>query len=190
LKKLFLIPLFLYCFSFAYAQEVNPKKWFSSAFVNGMVNNKIIYIYHDLDKWHIMNLDGKGAFELGYNFDFKFSRRFSIGALASYTHMNDPAFSSMKIGSALKFFYVKEKNHYFTFQFGYHIPFNRDRFIEGQQIKIGQYFDVARIANSRLLLGFFYNYDYYKLENPLFVPSNEGYSIRFHSYGMSLGIKF
>lgn len=189
MKKLLFIPLFLYCFSIAYAQE-NPSKWVSSAFVNAMVNNKIIYAYDDLDRWQEKNLDGKGAFELGYNFDFKFFKRLSIGALASYTHMNDPAFSSIKIGSALKFFYVKDKDFYLTLQFGYHIPFNRDRFIEGQQIKIGQYFDVARIANSRLLLGFFYNYDYYKLENPLFIPTNKGTSIRFHSYGMSLGVIF
>lgn len=188
MKKLFLIPLIVCCFSFTYGQE-NPKKWISSGFVNAMVNGKVNYTYHDTDRWQEMSLTGKGAIELSYNLDFKFSQRLSIGALAGYTHINEPAFSSLKIGSALKFFYVKDKNYYLTFQYGYHIPFNRDKFREGHQIKIGQYFDVARISNYRLLLGFFYNYDFFYLENPLFIPTNRGESILFHSYGISLGIK-
>lgn len=61
MKKLLLIPLFLYCFSIAYAQE-NPSKWVSSTFLNAMVNNKIIYTYHDLERWQEKNLVGKGAF--------------------------------------------------------------------------------------------------------------------------------
>jgi len=187
MKKLFLIPLFACCFSFTYGQE-NPKNWISSGFVNAMVNSKVNYTYHDTDRWQEMSLTGKGAIELSYNLDFKFSRRLSIGALAGYTHINEPAFSSLKIGSALKFFYVKDKNYYLTFQYGYHIPFNRDKFREGHQIKIGQYFDVARISNYRLLLGFFYNYDFFYLDNPLFIPTNRGESILFHSYGISLGI--
>lgn len=189
MRKIFLIPMFIGCFLMTYGQE-SPKKWVSSVFIDAMVNNKINYSYHDLDRWQEKSLTGKGEIELAYNFDYKFSRRLSIGALASYTHINEPAFSSLKIGSALKFFYVKEKNYYLTFQYGYHIPFNRDRFREGHQIKIGQYFDITRISNSRLLLGFFYNYDFFYLEKPLFIPTNKGTSILFHSYGMSLGIKF
>ena len=88
--------------------------------------------------------------------------------------------------------YVDHKYHYLTLQYGYHIPFSKSDFREGHQIKIGQVFDVANIFNKRLLVGFYYNNDFFYMENsePLISNAVRSFSLTASSYGISLGVKF
>tara|TARA_B100001093_G_scaffold362495_1_gene347241 strand:+ start:351 stop:929 length:579 start_codon:yes stop_codon:yes gene_type:complete len=173
-----------------YAQDSN--KWNSSVYIDLTSNTSNEYIYYDSNnKINEASINEKGAFEIVYNIDYRLLNKFTASAITSYNHFVNPSSSSLKIGSGIKFLYVDNKYHYLTLQYGYHIPFNKDNFREGHQIKIGQYFDVTKLFNHRLLLGIFYNYDFLYLDGsqPLFLNSNRASSLKYNSFGISLGIK-
>lgn len=175
-----------------YAQDTTTK-WSSSAYIDLTSNTSNEYIYYDSNnKLNETSINEKGAFEIVYNLDYKLSKKFSASFITSYNYFANPNSSSIKIGSGIKFLYVSNKYHYLTLQYGYHIPFKKDNFREGHQIKLGQYFDVTKLFNKRLLLGIFYNYDFLYMEGsqPLFLNSIKGSSLKYNSFGVSLGIKF
>ena len=177
----------------AYSQEEDNARWQSYIFIDLNASNKSSYEYYDLNKiTQETSINGKGSLELAYNIDYKIFRKISAVGVASLTNYNNPSFASIKTGLGLKLLYVDHKYHYLTIQYGYHIPFNKSDFREGHQIKIGQVFDVANVFNKRLLVGFYYNNDFFYMENsePLLSNAASSFSLSTNSYGISLGLKF
>ena len=171
----------------------NSSKWQSQVFIDLNASNKSSYEYYDVeDKARETSINGKGSLELACNIDYRIFRKFSVSGIASLTNYNNPSFTSIKTGLGLKLLYVEHKYHYLTLQYGYHIPFSKSDFREGHQIKIGQVFDVANIFNKRLLVGFYYNNDFFYMENsePLISNAVRSFSLTASSYGISLGVKF
>jgi len=193
MKKIVLIAL-LITSTFSHSQNQGEFKRLShSAFVDLTSNSSVLYTYYNPDKIQETPLRERGAVELIYNFDYNFIKKMSIGYTIGYTHFTSPKFSSIKTGAGLKYYYIKDKLYFLSLQYGYHIPFNKDNFREGHQIKIGQYFDITNIfKDSRLLFGLFYNYDFFYLDGakPLLHVNNKPSSLKYNSYGLSLGIKF
>ena len=188
------ILLLILAFNFnVFSQEDIDTKWESQIFIDLNASNKSSYEYYDADnKARETSINGKGSLELAYNIDYKIFRKFSVVGIASLTNNNKPSFGSIKTGLGFKLLYVDHKYHYLTLQYGYHIPFNKNHFREGHQIKIGQVFDVANIFNKRLLVGLYYNYDFFYMENsePLISNAIRSSSLKTSSYGISLGVKF
>ncbi|MDC1355756.1 hypothetical protein N8480_07320 [Flavobacteriaceae bacterium] len=176
-----------------FSQDDRNTKWELQIFIDLNASNKSSYDYYDVNnKVRETSINGKGSLELAYNIDYKIFRKLSVVGIASLTNYNNPSFASIKIGAGMKYLYVEDKYHYLTLQYGYHIPFSKNDFREGHQIKIGQVFDVANIYNKRLLVGFYYNADFFYLENskPLIINAIRSFSLTASSYGISLGIKF
>ena len=176
-----------------FSQENTDNKWESQIFIDLNASNKSSYDYYDSDnKAREISINGKGSLELAYNIDYKVFKKFSIVGIASLTNNNKPSFGSIKIGLGFKLLYVDHKYHYLTLQYGYHTPFNKNYFREGHQIKIGQVFDVADIFNKRLLVGFYYNNDFFYMDSsePIINNAIRSFSLNTSSYGISLGVKF
>ena len=174
-------------------KDDNGSKWQSQVFVDLNASKKSSYEYYDVeDKARETSINGKGSLELAYNIDYRVFRKFSVSGIASLTNYINPSFASIKTGLGLKLLYADHKYHYLTLQYGYHIPFSKSDFREGHQIKIGQVFDVANIFNKRLLAGFYYNYDFFYMENsaPLISNAVRSFSLNARSYGISIGVKF
>lgn len=193
MKKIALLYLLQFIVSVNIYGQDPTVKWNSSVFMDLTTNTSNEYIYYDSNnKLNETSINEKGAFEIVYNLDYKLLNKFTTSFITSYNYFGYPKSSSIKIGSGIKFLYVNNKYHYLTLQYGYNIPFKKDNFREGHQIKIGQYFDVTKLFNKRLLLGFFYNYDFLYMDGskPLFVNSNKASSLRYNSLGICLGVKF
>lgn len=176
-----------------FSQEQSDTKWESQIYIDLNASNKSSYEYYDVDdKSRETSISGKGSIELAYNIDYKIFRKFSAVGVVSLTNYNNPTFASIKTGLGFKLIYTDLKYHYLTLQYGYHIPFNKDNFREGHQVKIGQVFDVANIFNKRLLVGFHYINDFFYMENskPLTSYATRSFSFNTSSYGISLGVKF
>jgi len=157
------------------------------------VIKKVHYEYYNTEnESRETSISGKGSIELAYNIDYKIFRGLSVVSIAGLTNYNNPSFASIKTGLGFKLLYVDHKYHYLTLQYGYHIPFSKNDFREGHQIKIGQVFDVADIFNKRLLVGFYYNSDFFYMEDsePLISNAIRSFSLSASSYGISLGVKF
>lgn len=193
MKKSISILVTLLLFAINTYCQMNVKKWSSSAFIDLTSNTSNTYTYYEPNnKIQETSIGQKGALELVYNIDYHVLKKLTAGIIVSYNHFVNPNYSSLKIGTGFKFFYVENRNYYLTLQYGYHIPFGKEKFREGHQIKIGQYFDITEIMGQRLLLGLFYNYDFLYLDGakPLFVSSNKPSSLKYNSIGISLGAKF
>lgn len=177
-----------------FSQNDKSSKWTSSVFIDLNASNNSSYSYYDLDnKPKDVSVDGKGSVELVYNIDYKIFNKLSATATAGLTNFNGPLLASIKTGLGLKLIYTPDFNYnYLTLQYGYHSPFSRKQFREGHQIKIGQVFDVVEIFNKRLLVGIFYNYDFFYMDNAKTLRSYASKSISYKttSYGISIGIKF
>lgn len=156
--------IFFFINAILYSQDVK-EKWVSFAFLELNGDNKSNYTYYSSNKIHEIPLELKGNFELTYNVNYKMGR-FSIGSGLSLINFIYPKFSSIKPSGDLKYFYVKDKYHFFTLGYGYHIPLNRDNFRERHQIKLGQIFDLISEKKYRLLLGFSYTYNFFYMEKP------------------------
>lgn len=184
------IVFFLLCIfqTFVYSQDVK-EKWMSFAFMELYSDSENLYTYYNPDKISEALLDLKGSVELTYNLTYKINR-FSIGCGVGLTKFINPKFSSIKPNGDIKYFYVENKSHFFTLGYGYHVPFDRDHFREGHQIKLGQIFDLTSLIKHRLLLGFLYSYNFFYMENakPLF-SFDKPSSLKIHSFGISIGLK-
>lgn len=176
-----------------FGQNENEGKWQSQVFIDLNAGINSSYEYYDFEnRPREASTNGKGSLELAYNIDYNIFKKLSAVGIVSLTNYNDPSFASLKTGLGLKLLYVDHRYHYLTLQYGYHIPFDRSDFREGHQIKIGQVFDIANIFNKRLLLGLYYNYDFFYLEGsePFFNNASRSYSLSVTSLGISLGLKF
>jgi hypothetical protein len=137
-----------------------------------------------------MPIEDRAGIDFSYNFDYRFIDRLSVGALVGFSKNGNPKFSSIKTGLGIKYYYPRNKDYYFNIHYGYQIPFDNEKFREGHQIRLGQYFDVGKIVDKKVLLGVYYEYDFYYLDGakPLInteIPS----SLLYRSWGLSLGIK-
>lgn len=193
MKTYFINSLFLLISFFVFCQDSNNKKWTSQIFIDLNASNKSTYEYYNSEnRAQKTSINGEGSLELNYNIDYRIFNKLAVSGIASITNYNNPSFASVKAGLGLKLLYVDDKYHYLTIQYGYHIPFSKNDFREGHQIRIGQVFDVANIFNKRLLVGFYFNSDYFYLENsePLISSASRSFSLSASSFGISLGIKF
>lgn len=193
MKNLMLILILVFNLTVFSQENEKGNKWQSQIFIDLNASNKSSYEYYDFEnRARETSINGKGSLELAYNLDYKIYKKLSAVGIVSLTNYNNPTFASIKTGLGLKLIYVDHKYHYLTLHYGYHIPFSKSDFREGHQIKIGQVFDVAKIFNKRLLVGFYYNSDFFYLENtePLISRASSSFSLTASSYGISLGVKF
>lgn len=192
-KKYLSVVLIILYSLIGFSQENSNSKINSLFFIDLNASIKSSYEYYNFnDKARETSISSKGSFELVYNADYRLLKKISIGGIVGLAHYINPSFSSIKTGLGLKLIYVDSKYHYLTLQYNYHIPFNKDDFREGHQIKIGQVFDIANIFNEKLLLGLYYNYDFFYMENakPIINNASRAFSLDMSSFGISLGIKF
>lgn len=190
MKRFFLI-IFIFTYNIGFGQS----KWISSAYFDLVSNTSGVYTYYDSQGKIQETSFEKGAYELVYNIDYLIFDNVAISALTSYNkYAINSKTSSLKIGTGVKYFYVKDKFHNLSILYGYSIPFNKQVLREGHQIKIGQYFDITEFLGMRLLLGLSYNYDFlYLNEDILFgstIEINKEPSLKTNSFGISLGLKF
>lgn len=193
MKNYFIKFLSLFICAFVYSQDADDKEWTSQIFIDLNATNKITYEYYNSDnRAQKTSINGEGSLELNYNIDYRIFNRLAVSGIAAITNYNNPSFATIKTGLGFKLLYVDYKYHYLTLQYGYHIPFSKSDFREGHQIKIGQVFDVADIFSKRLLVGFYFNSDYFYLENsePLISSASRSFSLSASSFGISLGVKF
>lgn len=137
-----LLTLFLFYTVGLFGQET---RWRSSAYLDLASNHKNVYTYYNANNMvKTKEIAEKGVIELAYHLDYLLSDKIAISAITSYNRFVRLDSSSLKIGSGIKYMYADNKTHYLTLQYGYHIPFKKDSFKEGHQLKIGQIFNVGK----------------------------------------------
>ncbi len=136
------------------------------------------------------SLPHKGALEIGGGIDYFLLKRLTIGATAKYYNKKMTG-GTIKLGGRLKFFYTKNSYNYLALEYSQILSNNKDVFKDASQLKLGQYFGIAKIKDWRFILGVFFSFDDYNLQGskPLFNKEEPDY-ITFHSWGISLGLAF
>lgn len=193
MKKNFFVTLLVFSI-LTFSQNDKGSRFTSNLFVDLNASNNSSYEYYDQDKKpKEISVNGKGSLELTYNLDYRIINKLSATAILGLTNFNGPLFASFKTGLGFKLLYTPDYSYNFlTIQYGYHIPFDRNDFREGHHIKIGQVFDVINIFSKRLLVGLFYNFDFFYMEKSKTLTNHASSSFSYDtsSFGISLGIKF
>jgi len=132
----------------------------------------------------------------GVNFSYNYLifNRLSIGTVTGVYTDTKQNFSHIRLGGLVRFFYVKGKNHNVNIKLGSNIPFDKKKFNNGVNFKIGLGFPVYKITEKeQIFLDLFWEQNYYELDGAhklLGLNDEIPRSLTVHSYGLSFSIRF
>lgn len=186
--KLFLIAIFSFIFINGYSQD----KWFSTIELDFVVPSTIEYNYFFNHAGTEINLDAKTSFALLYSMNYQLFNKFSIGLLTGIQQQSGAKFFMYKLGSKLNYYFVDSENVYTYLQYAHNFTVNKDKFNNGDNLRIGIGFPVMKRDAFNLNLNIFYDINAFNLSGskPLIFGNETPESIYFRSYGLSLGVKF
>ena len=134
--------------------------------------------------------------DYGINFSYNYLifKRLSIGTLTGIYSDSKQKFSHFRLGGLVRYFYIKDRNYNFNLKIGKNITFDKKKFNNGANIKIGFGIPVYTINdNNKILLDLFWEQNYYELDgsNKLIGLNDEiPRTLIVHSYGISISILF
>lgn len=188
MKKEILITVLILISINGYSQD----KWFSSAEFDFIVPSKIEYNYNFHNAGTEINLDSKPSFALNYLINYQLFNKFSAGLLTGIQQQGGAKFFMYKLGSNIKYYFVDDDNVYTYLQYAHNFTVNKDKFNNGDNVRIGIGFPVMRRDTYKLNLNIFYDINGFDLSGskPLIFGNETPESVYFRSYGISLGVKF
>ena len=188
MKTLFISIALFFIFMSGYSQG----KWFSSAEFDFIVPNKTEYFYSFNNAGTEIYLVSKTSFALVYSINYQLFNKLSAGLLTGVQQQSGAKFFMYKLGSNIKYYFVDDDNVYTYLQYAHNFTVNKDKFNNGDNIRIGIGFPVMKRDAFNLNLNIFYDINGFDLSGskPLVFDNVKPSSIFFRSYGISLGVKF
>ncbi len=187
MNKLFLIIMFLLFFINGHTQD----KWFSTVELDFIVPNEIEYSYF-LEHYTSSHIESKTSFALQYAINYKLFDKLSVGALTGIQQQYGANFFMYKIGTNVKYYFVDSDNVYTYLQYAGNFTVDKNKFKNGNNLRLGIGFPVMKRNSFNLNLNIFYDINHFNLSGskPLMFGNETPKSIFFRSYGISFGIKF
>ena len=188
MNKFFLILMFPLFFINGHAQD----KWFSTAELDFIIPNIIEYHYYSNKSGHLINLDSKASIALQYSVNYQLFNKLSIGALAGIQNQYGANFFMYKIGSHVRYYFVDSDNVYTYLHYAGNFTVDKDKFKNGNNLRIGIGFPFLKKDSFNLNLNIFHEINHFILSGakPLIFGNETPESIFFRSFGISLGVKF
>lgn len=188
MKKTILTSVLILIFISGYSQD----KWFSSAEFSFIVPSKIEYNYSSNNVGTTIHLESRPSIALNYSINYQLFNKFSAGLLAGVQQQGGADFFMYKLGSNIKYYFVDDDNVYIYLQYAHNFTVNKDKFNNGDNVRIGIGFPVMRRDAYNLNLNIFYDINGFDLSGskPLIFGNETPTSIFFRSYGISLGVRF
>ena len=157
------------------------------------------YFYNNTDNSiNNVNLDEQGwllnNYGINFSYNYRIVQRLSIGTITGVYSDSKQKFSHIRLGGLVRYFYVKDKSYNFNVKLGKNISFDKDKFNNGVNFKIGLGFPIYKIKrNKQMLVDLFWEQNYYELDgsNKLIGLNDEiPRTLTVHSYGLSLSFTF
>ncbi len=188
MNKLLLTLALSFFFTNGYAQE----KWFSTVELDFIVPSKIEYNYSFNNAGTEINLDSKSAFAFQYAINHMLFNKLSVGALTGIQYQNGADFFMYKIGGNAKYYFVDSNNVYTYLLYAGNFTVNKDKFKNGNNLRIGIGFPFMKREKFNLNLNIFHEINHFNLSGskPLVFGNETPESIFFRSFGISFGVKF
>lgn len=187
MKKLILI-LLLFILKRGHTQD----KWLSTTELGFIVPNKTEYNYSFNNVGTLINLDSKISLAFQYSINYQVYNTLSIGALVGIQEQYGPNFFMYKIGANIRYNFVDAENAFAYFQYSPNFTVNKDKFKNGNNLRIGIGLPFFKKDNFNLNLNIFHEINHFNLSGskPLIFGNEKPESIYFRSFGISLGVKF
>jgi len=151
-------------------------------------DNSINYVSIKEQGWLINNY---GA---NFSFNYLIIKRLSIGTLTGIYSDSKQKFSHLRLGGLVRYFFIKDKDYNFNLKLGKNITFDKKKFNNGVNFKIGLGIPIYTIKQrTKILMDLFWEQNYYELDgsNKLIGLSDEiPRTLTVHSYGISLNLTF
>ncbi|GAL65493.1 hypothetical protein [Jejuia pallidilutea] len=188
MNKLLLIAVFLFCTVKSYAQD----KWFSNIELDLVVPSEIEYNYSFNNTGTEISLDSKTALAILYSINYQLFNKISLGGLVGVQNQYGADFFMYKIGGNIKYYFVDSDNVYTYLHYAGNFTVDKDKFKNGNNLRIGIGFPFLKREAFNLNANVFYDINHFNLSGsePLIFGNEKPESIFFRSYGISLGIKF
>ncbi|KAB1069721.1 hypothetical protein F6U93_02580 [Tamlana haliotis] len=188
MKKLILITIVSLLYINSYSQE----KWFSSASVDFTVPNNIDYLYRFEGLSTTISLDSKPSIGGQYSINYLVFKKLSVGALAGIQNQFGGGFVIFRVGGNLKYYFVDDDNVFAYVRYAGNLSFNKDKFKNGDNARLGIGFPVLKTDKFNLNLNVYGDINSLNLEDaePLIFGNETPVSVLFKGFGISLGIKF
>lgn len=174
------------CFKGLYSQS----KLFSKVELDFIVPSTIEYNYSNNNVGSSINLESQISLALQYSINYNVFKKFNLGMLTGVQQQYGADFFMYKIGGRMQYHFVDTDNVYSYIHYAGNFTVDRDKFKNGNNLRIGIGFPIIRKINSTLNI--FYDINHFNLSdsNPLIFGNETPESIFFRSFGISLGIKF
>ena len=131
---------------------------------------------------------------INFSYNYLILKRLSIGTLTGIYSDSKQKFSHLRLGGLVRYFFIKDKNYNFNLKLGKNITFDKKKFNNGVNFKIGFGIPVYTIKdNNKILLDLFWEQNYYELDgaNKLLNLNDEiPRTLTVHSYGISINVMF
>jgi hypothetical protein len=164
-------------------------KWLSTTELGFIVPNKTEYNYSFNN---VGTLDSKISLAFQYSINYQVYNKLSIGALVGIQEQYGPNFFMYKIGANIRYNFVDAENAFAYFQYSPNFTVNKDKFKNGNNLRIGIGLPFFKKDNFNLNLNIFHEINHFNLSGskPLIFGNEKPESIYFRSFGISLGVKF
>ncbi len=175
-----------------YTTSYSQDKWFSTAELDFIVPSKIEYGYSFNNIYDEINLDSKASIALQYSVNYQLFNKLSVGALIGIQNQYGANFFMYKIGSHVRYYFVDSDNVYTYLHYAGNFTVDKDKFKNGNNLRIGIGFPIMKRTAFNLNLNIFYEINHFILSGakPLIFGNETPGSIFFRSFGISLGVKF
>lgn len=185
-KHFFIFLILALCFNGLYSQN----KLFSKVELDFIVPSTIEYNYSNNNVGSSINLESKISLALQYSVNYNLSRKVNFGLLTGIQQQYGANFFMYKIGGRMQYHFVDIDNVYSYIHYAGNFTVDRDKFKNGNNLRVGIGFPIIRKINSTLNV--FYDINHFNLSGaqPLVFGNELPESIFFRSFGISLGVKF
>ncbi len=156
------------------------------------------YLYHDSNNiGYSIDINDAGIllnnFGVNLSYNYLLFKRLSFGVISGFYSDTKQKFSHFRLGGNLKYYYVKDNYHNLFIELGNNFSFDKKKFSNGVNTKIGISFPIYKADSIIYLFDLFLEQNYYNLKNSnkLIGFENEiPNTLDVDSVGFSFGIRF
>ncbi len=175
---------------FCFAKLHSQSKFFSKVELDFIVPNEIEYDYSIDNRGALINLESKISLALQYSINYNLFKKINFGLLTGLQHQYGANFFLYKLGGRVQYQFDTTYNAYTYVHYAGNFTVDRDKFKNGNNIRLGVGIPIIKEINSTLNV--FYDINHFNLSGaqPLVFGDEIPSSLFIRSYGISLGVKF
>jgi len=151
-------------------------------------DNSINYVSIKEQGWLLNN------YGVNFSYNYLILKRLSIGTLTGIYSDSKQKFSHLRLGGLVRYFFIKDKNYNINIKLGENITFDKKKFNNGVNFKIGIGIPIYTFKErNKIIFDLFWEQNYYELDgsNKLIGLNDEiPRTLTVHSLGISFNVMF